>query len=55
MAGLSLALIAAIGVIVWKASYSAVLQQLESAVLPFENLSNDREDASFADGVRTIF
>jgi TolB-like protein/Tfp pilus assembly protein PilF len=52
VAALSLALIAAIGVIVWK---SALFQRHATtgiAVLPFENLSNDKEDASFADGVQ---
>src|SRR5206468_7052417 len=29
-----------------------VLPEKSIAVLPFENLSNDREDASFADGVQ---
>src|SRR5581483_12122071 len=46
------ALAAAVGVIFWK---SEVVQRPATtgiAVLPFENLSNDREDASFADGVQ---
>jgi TolB-like protein/Tfp pilus assembly protein PilF len=48
---LSLALVAAIGVILWK---SELFRPATTgiAVLPFENLSNDREDASFADGVQ---
>jgi len=48
---LSLALIAAVGVIVWR---SDLFRRPAAgiAVLPFENLSNDREDASFADGVQ---
>jgi len=48
---LSLALIAALGVILWK---SELFRPAATgiAVLPFENLSNDREDASFADGVQ---
>ena len=48
---LSLALVAAIGVILWK---SELFRPAATgiAVLPFENLSNDREDASFADGVQ---
>src|SRR6266576_3127431 len=51
MAVLSLALIAAVGVIVWK---SELFRRPAAgiAVLPFENLSNDKEDASFADGVQ---
>ena len=48
---LSLALIAALGVILWN---SELFRPAATgiAVLPFENLSNDREDASFADGVQ---
>jgi len=48
---LTLALVAAIGVILWK---SELFRPATTgiAVLPFENLSNDREDASFADGVQ---
>ena len=52
IAVLSLALIAAVGVIVWKSDLFRPLPKTTGiAVLPFENLSNDREDASFADGV----
>jgi TolB-like protein/Flp pilus assembly protein TadD/predicted Ser/Thr protein kinase len=48
---LSLALVAALGVILWN---SELFRPAATgiAVLPFENLSNDREDASFADGVQ---
>src|SRR4029077_9455766 len=48
---LSVALVAALGVILWN---SEVFRPAATgiAVLPFENLSNDREDASFADGVQ---
>ena len=48
---LSLALVAALGVILWK---SELFRPAATgiAVLPFENLSNDKEDASFADGVQ---
>jgi serine/threonine protein kinase/tetratricopeptide (TPR) repeat protein len=48
---LSLALVAAIGVILRK---SELFRPATTgiAVLPFENLSNDREDAPFADGVQ---
>jgi TolB-like protein/predicted Ser/Thr protein kinase/Flp pilus assembly protein TadD len=49
---LSLALIAAVGVIVWKTDLLRRPAAAGIAVLPFENLSNDREDASFADGVQ---
>ena len=49
---LSLALVAAVGVIVWKSELFRKLPTAGIAVLPFENLSNDREDASFADGMQ---
>jgi TolB-like protein/Tfp pilus assembly protein PilF len=49
---LSLALIATVGVIVWKSDLFRRPAAAGIAVLPFENLSNDREDASFADGVQ---
>jgi TolB-like protein len=49
---LSLALIAAVGVIVWKSELLHHPPTAGIAVLPFENLSNDKEDASFADGVQ---
>ena len=52
IAVLSLALIAAVGVIVWKSDLFRRPPAAGIAVLPFENLSNDREDASFADGVQ---
>src|SRR5262245_23504335 len=52
IAVLSLALIAAVGVIVWKSEWFHHPSATGIAVLPFENLSNDREDASFADGVQ---
>ena len=52
IAVLSLALIAALGVIVWKSDLFRRPAAAGIAVLPFENLSNDREDASFADGVQ---
>jgi serine/threonine-protein kinase len=58
MAALLLALAVPLSVMIWKgesehlpASNPAV-QEKSIAVLPFENLSNDREDASFADGVQ---
>jgi TolB-like protein/Tfp pilus assembly protein PilF len=49
---LSLALITAVGVIVWKSELFRRPAAAGIAVLPFENLSNDKEDASFADGVQ---
>ena len=52
MVALSLALIAAVGVIVWKSGLFHHPAAAGIAVLPFENLSNDKEDASFADGVQ---
>ncbi|MGE5213200.1 MAG: protein kinase domain-containing protein [Nitrospirota bacterium] len=49
---LSLALIAALSVILWKTDLFRTTETTGIAVLPFENLSNDREDASFADGIQ---
>jgi TolB-like protein len=49
---LSIALIASVGVIVLKTDVFRRPAAAGIAVLPFENLSNDREDASFADGVQ---
>jgi TolB-like protein/predicted Ser/Thr protein kinase len=49
---LSLALIAALSVLVWKTDLFSRPAAAGIAVLPFENLSNDREDASFTDGVQ---
>ena len=46
------ALAAAVGVILWKSELVHRPTTTGIAVLPFENLSNDREDASFADGVQ---
>jgi predicted Ser/Thr protein kinase len=52
MVTLSLALIVAVGVIVWKSELFHQTATTGIAVLPFENLSNDKEDASFVDGVQ---
>src|SRR5262249_15228894 len=52
LATLSVALVAAVSVIVWKSDILRHPSTTGIAVLPFENLSNDREDASFADGVQ---
>jgi serine/threonine protein kinase/tetratricopeptide (TPR) repeat protein len=50
---LSLAsLVAVVGWSVWKSEFVSLPSTTGIAVLPFENLSNDREDASFADGVQ---
>ena len=49
---LSLALIAALSVLVWKTDLFSRPAAAGIAVLPFQNLSNDKEDASFADGVQ---
>src|SRR2546428_475614 len=49
---LSLALVASLGVVLWKSDLFRRPPTAGIAVLPFENLSNDREDASFADGVQ---
>jgi TolB-like protein/predicted Ser/Thr protein kinase len=51
MAALLLALAAAVGIMAWEQGvHTPVTTGI--AVLPFENLSNNREDASFADGVQ---
>src|SRR5262245_6653876 len=49
---LSVALVLALGMIVWKTDLFRRPPTAAIAVLPFENLSNDREDAAFADGVQ---
>jgi TolB-like protein/Tfp pilus assembly protein PilF/predicted Ser/Thr protein kinase len=49
---LSLALTAAVGLIIWKSQLFHRPAAAGIAVLPFENLSNDKEDASFAYGVQ---
>ena len=46
------ALAAVIGWNIWKSEVLIAPGLTRIAVLPFENLSNDREDASFADGVQ---
>ena len=46
-------LVAAVGTIIWKSELVHSLPPTTGiAVLPFENLSDDRENASFADGVQ---
>jgi TolB-like protein/predicted Ser/Thr protein kinase/Tfp pilus assembly protein PilF len=49
---LSVALAVCLSVIVWKIVPVERQPTARIAVLPLENLSNDREDASFADGVQ---
>jgi serine/threonine-protein kinase len=46
------ALAAVIGWNLWKSGFLIHLAVTGVAVLPFENLSNDREDAFFADGIQ---
>ena len=46
------ALAAAIGAIIWKSEFVHRPPITGIAVLPFENLSDDKENASFADGVQ---
>ena len=52
VAALSVALVAAVSAIFLKSELFHHPATTGIAVLPFENLSNDREDASFADGVQ---
>jgi TolB-like protein/Flp pilus assembly protein TadD len=52
LAALLVALAATVSVIVWKSELFYHPPTTGIAVLPFENLSNDKEDASFADGVQ---
>src|SRR6516225_6603898 len=52
VAALSVALVAAVSAILLKSELFHHPSTTGIAVLPFENLSNDREDASFADGVQ---
>jgi TolB-like protein/Tfp pilus assembly protein PilF len=55
VAGLLASLVAlatAIGVIIWKSELFRPLPATGIAVLPFENLSPEKEDASLADGVQ---
>jgi serine/threonine protein kinase/tetratricopeptide (TPR) repeat protein len=52
LVALSVALTIAVSVIIWKSELLYRSATTGIAVLPFENLSNDKEDASFADGVQ---
>ena len=49
---LSLALTATVGAIIWKSDLIRPPPTTGIAVLPFENLSENKENASFADGVQ---
>src|SRR5215468_10770139 len=49
---MSVLLASAVGVIVWKVGAVARQPSTGIAVLPFENLSDDREDAYFAEGMQ---
>jgi serine/threonine protein kinase/Tfp pilus assembly protein PilF len=52
VAMLSLALIAAVGMIVWKSEVFRRPATAGVAVLPFENLSSDADNAYFAEGIQ---
>jgi TolB-like protein/Tfp pilus assembly protein PilF/predicted Ser/Thr protein kinase len=52
MAALVLILSAAVSMVVWKSEMARRPMPTGIAVLPFENLSQDRENAFFADGVQ---
>jgi TolB-like protein/Tfp pilus assembly protein PilF/predicted Ser/Thr protein kinase len=52
LTALLVAFAVAVSVIVWKSELAGRSPTTGIAVLPFENLSNDKEDASFADGVQ---
>src|SRR5215469_2787662 len=49
---MSVLLASAVGFIVWKVGTAGRQPSTGIAVLPFENLSNDKEDAFFSDGVQ---
>jgi TolB-like protein/predicted Ser/Thr protein kinase/Tfp pilus assembly protein PilF len=52
LTALLVALTAVVTIIIWKNELAARSPETGIAVLPFENLSSDKEDASFADGVQ---
>ena len=51
MTALSLALATVVGALVWKAEFASALPATGIAVLPFESLGGDQDNAFFADGV----
>jgi len=46
------ALVIAVGVLIWRSDFMRPVPSTGIAVLPFENLSEDKENAFFADGVQ---
>ena len=52
MAALLVALAMAVGITTWKNEFASPPARTAIAVLPFESLSEDKEDAFFADGVQ---
>jgi TolB-like protein/predicted Ser/Thr protein kinase/Tfp pilus assembly protein PilF len=52
IAALVVALAAAIGAMIWKSEFVHRPPTIGIAVLPFENLSDDKENAFFADGIQ---
>ena len=52
MAAMLLALAAPLGVIIWKSEFVRRPVTTGIAVLPFQNLSEQKEDTAFADGVQ---
>ncbi len=52
MAALVLALVVTVSVMIWKNEFTSAPIRNGIAVLPFESLSEDKEDALFADGVQ---
>jgi len=52
MAAMLLALVVPLGLMVWKSEFSRQPMTTGIAVLPFENLNDEREHTAFADGVQ---
>src|SRR6478736_5777040 len=51
MTALSVALATVVGTLIWKGEFASAPPTTGIAVLPFENLSGDKDNAFFADGV----
>ena len=51
MTALSVALATVVGTLIWKGQFASAPPTTGIAVLPFENLSGDKDNAFFADGV----